>query len=129
MSTNAAIIVEHRDGHWKRVTVHWDGYLSSAGRLLIDHYSGQDRAELLVAPGDLVHLGPLCGPVPPGPTAPDYTVYRGCDPKIVGDTLIEVLPSVNQGPEFIYIWRFRLGWYVMTDRFTPLDRALAEAGL
>ncbi len=138
MSTNAAIIVKHRDGTWTRVYCHWDGYLAGVGVTLRDHYTSQGLAETLVAGGDISRLGPRCD-LPPGHTfktpVDGYTIYYVRDrgevkkPAKIFDTLFEALPPIYDSPEFIYVWNKTHGWFLMTDRFTPLDRAFAEAGL
>ena len=56
MSTNASIIVEHSDGDWHSIYVHWDGYLSGVGSTLHHFYNNQARAEALVALGNLSSL-------------------------------------------------------------------------
>lgn len=61
MGTRSDIIVQRRDGTWKRIYCHWDGYPSHHGPLLTQHYNTQAKAEALVKPGDLSSLGTHVG--------------------------------------------------------------------
>lgn len=63
MGTRSYIIVKLRDGKWKRVYCHWDGYLKHNGRILNDHYSSQALAEKLVKPGSKAILSIMVGTV------------------------------------------------------------------
>jgi len=57
MSTRSNIIVERRDGTFKRIYCHSDGYLSHNGLILWGNYDTQEKCEALVALGDLSSLG------------------------------------------------------------------------
>lgn len=57
MGTRSNIIVQSADGtRYRRIYVHWDGYIEGVGRTLFDHYNSQDRADSLVALGDISSL-------------------------------------------------------------------------
>ena len=77
MGTRSRIGVMHGD-KVKSIYCHWDGYLSSAGRLLQDHYDSA-RANQLVAMGDMSSLGRVIGeihPFSPHTTAEDKALYE-----------------------------------------------------
>lgn len=61
MSTRSNIVVRLKNGSWKRIYCHSDGYLSWNGRKLIEHYNSQEMAEALVTMGDLSFLGNVIG--------------------------------------------------------------------
>lgn len=56
MATRSTIAVQHADGTVSQVYCHWDGYLSHNGKLLFEHYSTLDKAEALVALGNISSL-------------------------------------------------------------------------
>jgi hypothetical protein len=113
MGTRSNIIVQHQDGTWKRVYVHWDGYISGVGAILFEHYNSQERAEAVVAPGDMSSLYENCDK-PEGHSydtkVPGYTVYYGRDrgetdvDGTIGDSLSAVWPDDDTGAEFIYVY-------------------------
>lgn len=53
MSTRSRITVKMKDGTFKSIYCHSDGYPCWNGRILSTHYNNQERAEALVALGDL----------------------------------------------------------------------------
>ena len=59
MGTRSRIGVMHGD-NCKSIYVHWDGYPSGVGRVLLDHYDSS-KANHLVALGDLSNLGSVIG--------------------------------------------------------------------
>ena len=59
MSTNASIAVQHADGSYDQIYLHWDG--DKAGKTLRTHYTTQEKVEQLIALGDLSSLGPAIG--------------------------------------------------------------------
>lgn len=61
MSTNASITAKTSDGKWVSIYLHYDGYISSAGKILTACYNTQERVDLLMQLGDLSTLGPYCG--------------------------------------------------------------------
>lgn len=61
MGTRSNIIIHMRNGLWKRIYCHWDGYLSHNGRILQDHYKTQAKVERLAKLGNLSILGPEIG--------------------------------------------------------------------
>lgn len=60
MGTRSTIAVQHADGTISQIYCHWDGYLSYNGKILQEHYNSLERAEALVAIGDLSSLAPSC---------------------------------------------------------------------
>jgi hypothetical protein len=113
MGTRSDIIVERLDGTWKRVYCHWDGYISHNGKMLFEHYNSQERAEAVVAPGDMSSLHEKCDK-PEGHSyetkVPGYSVYYGRDrgetdvDGTVGDSLSAVWPDGDTGTEYTYVY-------------------------
>jgi hypothetical protein len=58
MSTNAVIGMQHHDGSVKSIYLHWDGYPSHAGAVLIEHYLDANKVDMLINLGDISFLGP-----------------------------------------------------------------------
>ncbi len=61
MGTRSDIIVERANGKWARIYCHWDGYISGNGKTLFEHHNDQEKAEALVALGDMSSLGEVVG--------------------------------------------------------------------
>lgn len=145
MGTRSDIIVERTDGTWKRIYCHWDGYPDHNGRLLHEHYSSQELADAVVAPGDMSSLDEKCDK-PEGHSyetkVKGYSVYYGRDrgetdtDGKVGKTLKAVWPK-NSGTEFTYVWstlhpKNEPQWFVgdpdkTPDSLVPLADVLAGA--
>ncbi len=58
MSTNAVIGMQDHDGSVKSIYLHWDGYPSHAGAVLIEHYTDINKVDMLINLGDISFLGP-----------------------------------------------------------------------
>lgn len=56
MGTHATISVEHVDGTVSTTYLHYDGYLSHAGKMLQEHYNTLAKAEELVSHGHMSSL-------------------------------------------------------------------------
>ncbi len=121
MGTRSAIIVERTDGKWAHVYCHWDGYPEHHGPILLGSYATQERAEALVAPGDMSSLAEQCDK-PHGHTFDNrvegYTVYYGRDRGEKGTaakvkaTLAAAWPGTDTGAEYIYVWKRGEGWHI-----------------
>ena len=72
MSTRSYICVKQDDGSYKGVYCHWDGYLTYNGAMLLDHYNNRERADALIALGDLSLLCEKLYPDPDKPHGFDY---------------------------------------------------------
>ena len=72
MSTRSFICVEQDDGSYKGVYCHSDGYLTYNGAMLLDHYNNRERADALIALGDLSLLCEKLYPDPDKPHGFDY---------------------------------------------------------
>ena len=57
MSTNAMIYVKQKDDTIKGTYLHWDGYPSYTGNILLNHYEDIERARELVNLGGLSTIG------------------------------------------------------------------------
>lgn len=64
MSTRSFICVEQDDGSYKGVYCHSDGYLTYNGAMLLDHYNSREKADALIALGDLSLLAKNSIPIP-----------------------------------------------------------------
>ena len=56
MATRSRIAIENQDGTVDSIYCHWDGYLSSVGKKLFNHYD-QEKLEKLLELGDISSLG------------------------------------------------------------------------
>ena len=61
MGTRSDIIVHRADDKWARIYCHWNGSIKHNGRILFEHYASQEKADALVALGDLSSLGEEIG--------------------------------------------------------------------
>ncbi|MGG6055897.1 post-segregation killing protein PndC [Salmonella enterica] len=81
MATHCSISVRTTDGI-KSVYCHFDGHKKGVGALLENHYNTQEKAEELIAGGDISVLGERCDK-PEGHSFENpvdgYTVYYGRD--------------------------------------------------
>ena len=73
MSTRSYICVKQNDGSYKGVYCHWDGYLTYNGAMLLDHYNSLEKANEILALGDISSLKENLYPDPAkGPHSFDY---------------------------------------------------------
>ena len=56
MATRSTITVRTGENERKEIYCHWDGYPSHNGKILLEHYNTQEKAEALIALGDLSYL-------------------------------------------------------------------------
>ncbi|MFA6235024.1 MAG: hypothetical protein WC824_12700 [Bacteroidota bacterium] len=57
MGTRSTITVKFtKDGKYRGIYCHWDGYPAHVGKMLLEHYNSQVGAELVVSEGDLSSL-------------------------------------------------------------------------
>jgi hypothetical protein len=136
MGTRSDIIVEHADGKFKRIYCHWDGYLEGVGQTLFSHYNSQERAEAVVAPGDMSSLAERCDGEPGHSfdnNVKGQTVYYGRDrgetemDGVVGDTLVSVWPSEGTWTEFTYVWTQGRWWVADADEGSQALHSLEDA--
>ena len=64
--------MEQDDGSYKGVYCHSDGYLTYNGAMLLDHYNSREKADALIALGDLSLLCEKLYPDPDKPHGFDY---------------------------------------------------------
>ncbi len=113
MSTRSDIIAKRADGTWARIYCHHDGYLEHVGLTLYNHYNSQERADALMALGDLSSLRERCDK-PEGHSFTNpvegCTVAYGRDrgetgtEATTGATLEAVWPGSDTWTEFTYAW-------------------------
>jgi hypothetical protein len=62
MATRSTITVRTGENERKKIYCHWDGGLDHNGRILKEFYNTQEKAEALIALGDLSSLGEMIAP-------------------------------------------------------------------
>ncbi len=143
MSTRSIISVVCRDGLVRSAYCHQDGYLQHNGRILVEHYNSQEKAEALVAPGNMNYLRARCDK-PDGHTADSpvagVTVYQERDAGCPADEVaVRIYPDAEASMEgesdrmigYYYLydgscWKVKYhtnrGW-----QYCPLRQALRNA--
>lgn len=114
MGTRSTISALCKDGKYRTVYCHWDGYLTGNGRTLLQHYNSQEKVEALIALGAISSLEASIE-CPKGHTgkkpARGYTVFYGRDvgeedtAPGVGDTYTESLRNAGGSQEYNYRWQ------------------------
>ena len=151
MSTRSFIHVHRADGTWARIYCHFDSYWEGVGATLHKHYGTQEKAEALVALGDISALGEKhdfdFGSHLSEKHGYDYDrrandpEYRrlsrmcnayGRDREETGTEAVTgaTLEDVFEPQEYIYVWRDE-GWLTMKrskdlSKLFPLADALAS---
>lgn len=64
MSTRSYIAIKTKEGNYKGIYCHWDGYPTNNGALLVDHYNDYDKATELISLGSLSSLREKISPNP-----------------------------------------------------------------
>lgn len=122
MATTSSIAVQHANGTVSQVHCHWDGYLSHVGQLLDRHYNTQEKAEALVALGDISSLDRSMEK-PEGHTfihpVDGYTVFYGRDRGEKGTEPKQFKSYTNflqnfDGEEYNYLF-IKDTWFVEDD--------------
>lgn len=143
MSTRSIISVVCRDGLVRSAYCHQNGYLQDNGRILLEHYNSQEKAEVLVAPGNMCNLWARCDK-PDGHTADSpvagVTVYFGRDAGCpAGEVAVRIYPDVEASMEGEF--HMMIGYYYLYDgscwmvkyqtnrgwQYRPLRQALRNA--
>ena len=65
MSTRSRIGIKNNDDTFTSVYVHFDGYLSHHGPILLTYYTTEEKVRELLAPGDMSRLGERVEPLGP----------------------------------------------------------------
>ena len=113
MSTRSFISVEQDDGSYKGVYCHSDGYLTYNGAMLLDHYNSGEKADALIALGDLSLLCEKLYPDPDKPHGfdydkrqPDVTVAyaRGPGEKNTEAQIVTPESALNSWGEYLYVF-------------------------
>lgn len=125
MSTRSLIAIQNSDAKSCRsLYLHFDGYPSGAGRILIDHYTTAEKAEALLSLGSLSALGERLAPEPgekhnyEAPAGGICIAYhRDCGEKLraptVWNSAEEMLSQASDKFWAEYCYLFREGnWYV-----------------
>jgi len=148
MGTRANILVLTAVGLFARIYTHWDGYISHHGPILLDHYNSQERAESLVAGGDISILD-FNNDGAAGHSfetrTPGQTIYYGRDRGETGvepQTFEKIEDAFDDLQEYLYYFGPLPGgandpqWYVIPIEygvtpsvadFQPLEKAVPIA--
>ncbi len=133
MATRSTISKVHHDGTVISVYCHWDGYLVSNGRLLLDHYATEEKVDALLELGNLSSLKPEVGKKHSfdAPT-PGWTVAYGRDRgekgqyPVVYPDIAAFVADEDSRESFNYVWQ-NGRWYLLDGRdFTLLAPLVVE---
>ena len=72
MSTRSLITIEHKDGSYKSIYCHSDGYLTHNGAMFLDYFKDREKVEQLLNLGDISCLAPKVNPDKSKPHSFDY---------------------------------------------------------
>jgi len=137
MGTRSFIAKENKDGSFKGIYCHWDGYVEHNGQLLFEHYTKPAKINALIRLGDISALAPEIGEKHPFDFSktmlvdgvrqdnPEYDpawakmvlAYgrdrgeEGTEPKTFATEQELISWAEGSGGEYIYIWR-NGQWYV-----------------
>ena len=126
MGTRSTITARLRDGTYRTVYCHWDGYAEypGVGWMLQQHYNSQEMAEKVTSLGALSSLAPSCD-APPGHSyntpAGGHTVahhrdrgesWGDCKPGL-GATYEAAVAQVG-AQEYDYLWD-GTSWRLISD--------------
>jgi hypothetical protein len=102
MGTNATIIKEETNGRYRSIYLHFDGYLSHAGKILANHYSHEDAVDNLLNLGNLSELNKTL----------ETSVAYGRDRKERNQEaqLVKSLRQINRA-FYTYLWKDGI-WYI-----------------
>jgi hypothetical protein len=129
MGTQATIAIQNTDGSVEGIYIHYDGYLSHVGKVLVTHYSSESKVRRLLKLGDLRCLGPKIGkkhgPNPHVFGTSEYVDFnQQCDAfgRDHGETGTEARKShswkqflIENGETFNYLFSPNEGWKVQTS--------------
>lgn len=118
MSTHAAIILKTKNGKYRGIYCHFDGYKEGVGYTLLDHYNNYEKINELINLGDISCLGERINPIgkhtfdsPEEETTIAYMRDRGeegCEAR-ESDVLEDIIDDID--PEYYYV--FENGkWYI-----------------
>ena len=135
MSTNAVIGMQFHDGSVKSIYLHWDGYPSHAGAVLIEHYLDANKVDMLINLGDISFLGPEVLDAPKEVLGTDevydftsaYHRDKGEEfnpPRIFTSTYLWLRDAMNNtSAQYGYLYEVRKGW-VYYDLHRPQAQSI-----
>ena len=124
MATRSMIAMKTKEGQYKAIYCHWNGYISGNGKILFEHYKDTKKVEQLLELGDMSMLGEE-------PTK--CVTYKSRGDKDVEARLykdeIELITSARACyAEYIYLWADNC-WYVQkTPWWSKLEYAIEDEG-
>lgn len=98
IATNAAIIVEYRDGSCARINIQAHGYPSWTGELLRTYYADHNTASCLVGKGSRYALDKPSDGALPGAVCATYL------------SLADAWPTKAEVYDWVYVHRYGEGW-------------------
>ena len=120
MATSATITAKCKDGKYRQIYCHYDGYIKGVGKTLFDHFQNQDKIEKLMELGDISILAENID-CPDGHFFKNpiegYTIAYGRDRGenntecFVDDSLIECGHNKNLKQYINYFWDGKQ-WFV-----------------
>ena len=133
MGTRSDIIVEKEDGKFYKIYCHWDGYLSYNGKLLLNYYNTQERANFLVDNGDISSLKKTTD-CPLGHTfdtpATNCTVFYGRD-RGETDAKASVYESrsdaIEHQHDYTYLFTSGTWWHIKGNSLIQLTEKYITA--
>ena len=138
MATRSTIAIKEEDGKVKGIYCHWDGYINSNGKILMNHYSDVDKIRQLINIGDLSSLDKEIGEKhdfdkPPEGVCNFYSrdwEEENTDP-IEAESLTDFYKKGGK-EEYNYVYSVKDGqWYVdnageYDGKFRTLNQAFEE---
>lgn len=127
MSTRARIAIALPNGYYRSIYSHWNGHPDYLGRMLVEHYSSDERIRALIALGSICCLAPRLAPYD-GEThsfeqpAPGVTVAYGRDrgetdtEAALSKSLRTLIRRAHQcWAEYLYLWQDGVWRYCKLD--------------
>ena len=122
MSTRSKIGIVKSDGKVDAIYCHWDGYPSSNGDILVNHYTKEEKIRKLISLGDISILEPSLDDVKSyyGWREEEAPKRTFCDEKTFqeayGDSWDEYIYLFKNGEWYVYDGNeFIDGWQKVTD--------------
>jgi hypothetical protein len=131
MATRSTIMMQDKDGTFKGIYCHFDGYLSNVGKLLLEHYQDENKVRALIdlgaisslerevfIPEDVNHSyeSPADGiTIAYHRDRGEEIEYTRC---VVGNTINEVKDRISNFYNYLYIDGI---WHVNSDVLDEID--------
>lgn len=121
MGTRSTISLETKEGKFKKVYCHWDGYPSHNGKILLNHYKTYNDVDKLLNLGDMSILGEKCDGEPGHSFETKkelQTVYYGRD-RGEDNVSFQIFDDYRSIPKEEYNYLFKNDkWFVDGEKLT-----------